>query len=183
VAKSTACRATEPASFTGYRSGSLCGYHRRGGAGPGGTNADPRAGTLSAGASADLALWDATNLDALLQTDSPPLARRVWVRGRQIDSKAEACRRRLYRRRHGGISVGCALEAPAAEVRRLHQSSPLVRQHPRTPATVRAYAKGEPYSPSGRDGRGQEAAVRPDGGERCQGLIRSTQRARGKRRA
>jgi imidazolonepropionase len=53
----------------------------------GGPNADPHAGTLSTGAPADLALWDATDLDALLQADSPPLARRVWVRGRQIDSK------------------------------------------------------------------------------------------------
>jgi imidazolonepropionase len=53
----------------------------------GGPNADPRAGTLSAGASADLALWDATDLDGLLQAESPPVARRVWVQGRQIDGR------------------------------------------------------------------------------------------------
>jgi imidazolonepropionase len=49
----------------------------------GGPNGDPRVGTLSWGAPADLALWDATELEALLQTDPPLLAARVWVRGRR----------------------------------------------------------------------------------------------------
>ena len=56
-------------------------------------------------------------------------------------------RRRLHHRRHGGVSVGRAVEAPAAEPGRLPASAPLVRRHPRIgPATLRAYAKGEPYS-------------------------------------
>lgn len=49
-------------------------------AGPG---ADPRAGTLDRGAPADLALWDAADPEALLQTEPPPLARRVWIGGRR----------------------------------------------------------------------------------------------------
>jgi imidazolonepropionase len=47
----------------------------------GGPNADPRAGTLSAGATADLALWEATDLEALLESEPPPLPHRVWVHG------------------------------------------------------------------------------------------------------
>jgi imidazolonepropionase-like amidohydrolase len=49
-------------------------------AGPG---ADPRAGALDRGAPADLALWDAADPEALLQTEPPPLARRVWISGRR----------------------------------------------------------------------------------------------------
>jgi len=50
----------------------------------GGPNADPRAGTLSAGAPADLALWQAANIEALLQVDPETLPRRVWVGGRLL---------------------------------------------------------------------------------------------------
>jgi len=49
----------------------------------GGPNTDPRAGTLGWGAPADLALWDATDFETLLQTEPALLARRVWVRGRR----------------------------------------------------------------------------------------------------
>jgi imidazolonepropionase len=50
----------------------------------GGPNADSRAGTLSAGAPADMALWNAANVEALLQVNPDPVPRRVWVRGQLL---------------------------------------------------------------------------------------------------
>jgi len=53
----------------------------------GGPNADPRLGTLGVGAPADLALWDAADLEMLLQAEPSLLPHRVWVRGQRIASK------------------------------------------------------------------------------------------------
>jgi imidazolonepropionase-like amidohydrolase len=50
----------------------------------GGPNADPRAGTLIAGAPADLVLWNVSEIEALLQVDPETLPRRVWVGGRLL---------------------------------------------------------------------------------------------------
>jgi imidazolonepropionase len=52
----------------------------------GGPNADSQAGTLSVGASADLALWEANDLEALLESEPPLLPQQVWVHGRAIHS-------------------------------------------------------------------------------------------------